>query len=1270
MKHILQLAVWMLILALSAGVPATAMTVAEITASAKNATAERFPDADSVLVYDLEEITYQPDGLGTGTDDFYQKVLNESGRKQLRELSFRYNSTYEKLEVLTVEIIRPDGKIAKIDPASGRETIDASQMGSNIYDPANKVFTIAVPGLEIGDMLHVKSRETTLKARIPGQWSGYNVLQADVPFLYYEVRINAPESRPLAAKAIKDEVPGTVSFQEKRENGRILYTWIARNVPQVIPEPGMPPMYTTVQRLLTSTAKDWKEISRWYYQVSRPRLDAVTPAIRAKTAELIRNCRTPEEKIMALFQFVSQQVRYMGITAESEAPGYEPHDVSMTFDRRYGVCRDKAALLVSMLELAGFKAFPVLFLAGDPKDDEVPNNYFNHAITAVELAPGKYQLMDPTYETTTELLPAAMSNMSYLVAKPEGETLLRSATVPAEANLLRVSTTAVITPAGKLSGESVLRFEGINDQIYRDAFSRWQPDYRRQFFAAQVKRAIPGAELKTLKIFPENIRDMKTPLRAELTFEGQEFLPENPAEFLLQLPLFGSEFGAAGFVLGPVGLEKRKFKLKAYSTCGIDEEFKLAIPASCRLPSVPESETVAAPGILNWQRKLSAGPAMISGRSRFTIDTVEIDPAGYLKLKEALRKIESAEQKLPVARLDYAAVPPALAGQAFPGADSLLLDREISVTLHDAQNYRTVRREKRRILNYAGVKANSELSIPFQPLRETVSIEATVTSPDGKTRKLGKEELNLMDAPGAAAAPRYPAGKVLVASLPGVAPGSVVESVVTTEVKGGPFFSLYSTFAASVPAEQLRLSLTAPEKLDLRISSTPAGIRFQTAAKGAERTRDWNTSSVPGLPREPSMAPAWLFAPTVMISSGSYRNLADSLRGALEKVLAQPRPKTAALAATLKPAGDNQSVLRDFEGTVLRIRDYVARHIRPAGPGLNELPWSSFSNPDVTLAAGYGNSADRAILLAALLKEAGIESHFVAASGIGYAPQTVRMLERYPSDCFGTLLVYLPALESYLNDTSQYARIGTTAEEEKIGLELSTGRLIPIRPRRKTATSEKLEYNIRIRPDGAAEILATRRTFGVDYENEHRMFREMTPEAMAQYLQNFAAGFSQSAKIVGKPKIDFDNYPGLFSCRVEVPDFASISGPYLQFRLPGYSRFAAMVSTAESERRTPAWRNNPSRLSIEYQIELPPGYEVVPDRPERFELGRFGSAAFYEYFEPARGTLRIDCGLTLPVELTMPDDYGKLVRLQRELGKLSAERVILVNRAAATEKQQ
>ena len=52
-----------------------------------------------------------------------------------------------------------------------------------------------------------------------------------------------------------------------------------------------------------------------------------------------------EQKKLPLFQFVSQDIRYMGITTEEEAPGYEPHDVAITFENRYGVCRDKAALL-------------------------------------------------------------------------------------------------------------------------------------------------------------------------------------------------------------------------------------------------------------------------------------------------------------------------------------------------------------------------------------------------------------------------------------------------------------------------------------------------------------------------------------------------------------------------------------------------------------------------------------------------------------------------------------------------------------------------------------------------------------------------------------------------------------------------------------------------------------------------------------------------------------------------------------------------------------
>ena len=113
------------------------------------------------------------------------------------------------------------------------------------------------------------------------------------------------------------------------------------------------------------------------------------------------------------------------MTPEKTGPGFEPHDVCITFDKKYGVCRDKAGLLVEMLRLAGFKAYPVLINIGAKRDPRVPQPDFNHAIVCVELTKGQYTLMDPTDENTRELLPAEDGNRSYLVCKPQGETLLR-----------------------------------------------------------------------------------------------------------------------------------------------------------------------------------------------------------------------------------------------------------------------------------------------------------------------------------------------------------------------------------------------------------------------------------------------------------------------------------------------------------------------------------------------------------------------------------------------------------------------------------------------------------------------------------------------------------------------------------------------------------------------------------------------------------------------------------------------------------------------------
>jgi len=112
------------------------------------------------------------------------------------------------------------------------------------------------------------------------------------------------------------------------------------------------------------------------------------------------------------------------------------------------LCRDKAALLVVMLRLAGFDAFPTLIDTGAKKDPEVAQPYFDHAIVAVREPDGTYMLMDPTDENTTKLLPAYLDDKSYLVATPEGDPLRTSPVDPAESNLMRIETRGRINATG------------------------------------------------------------------------------------------------------------------------------------------------------------------------------------------------------------------------------------------------------------------------------------------------------------------------------------------------------------------------------------------------------------------------------------------------------------------------------------------------------------------------------------------------------------------------------------------------------------------------------------------------------------------------------------------------------------------------------------------------------------------------------------------------------------------------------------------------------
>ena len=1075
--------------------------------AAKTATVEKYPDSDEVLVSGYTKTKYNADGTSIDIMDYYTKVLTEAGKRNNLTLTFNYTLPYNTVEVQLVEIIKPDGSSTAIDIAqNSKEMTDNSSMSMNIYNPNDKKIIVSVPGLEIGDMLHYIAVDNNVKTRMADTWCNYIVFESTCPILNEVYEVYAPNELPIKSKAIKDELPGTIAYEAKDYDGGIVHRWTATNVPRFFPEPKMPDSWTCVQRLLVSTISDWPTVSRWYWDLSKPHYES-TDAMKEKVAELTKDLTTEEEKIRAIFKFVSQEIRYMGISIEKDAPGYEPHDVNLTFENKHGVCRDKAGLLVVMLRLADIEAYPVLIHSGPKKDIEVPLPYFNHAITCVRNEDGTYQLMDSTDESTQRLCPSYLGNCSYLVAAPYGETLLTSPVDPAETNMLEIATDAKIDARGNYSAKSIMDFQGINDNVYRGAFLRRKPEEIRTFLEGVLKRFLPGGKLDSYSITPTDFQDTSENIKAVMEYHCDNILVSGEKMSLLPIYAIGREIGMANFVLRDTGLDKRRFTLETGITCGVLEKITLDIDSSLEAYSIPEKALIEEP-YLTLQSNISKSDDGVVIEKVLKFNQVEFTPEEYLNLKENLKDIEYNSRKQIVLNKTTDA-----------GNDSILLSKKIEYNVVDEHNWTTTTTVKRKILTYKGKKDNSELKFTYVPAWEELTLNYARVINGENVKEISDVEKNVMDAGWVASAPRYPEGKILVASLPGVENNSIIEYSYTTKSKDEPFFSFYRTFQSSEPLEQAEVVLNIPSDIEIKTIYDGNGIfnegigdeidysmskamNFSWTAKEVT-TYKWVAKNLPALKSEDAMPPYYTFTPFVKSTTGEIGDFSSEVGKFAEKAMATKEKDVEKMAKELVAS------CKTKEDKIVAIRDFVAKNIRNAGPSFTSIPLSSHSACATTLTERYGNSLDRAILTAKLLKFAGIKNEIVLVAACGrIASIEDFQLSTISPSLWSTVLVKAidGKREFYLGDTNQYDNLGTTNSDRYLGVDIKTGKISRINIDEQNRDKSDSTISIKIDRNGDANMTVSSNIWGNAYGSSNGYFSESTPENRKKFNENIRFG--------------------------------------------------------------------------------------------------------------------------------------------------------------------
>jgi transglutaminase-like putative cysteine protease len=1165
---------------------------AAVIKSSKSITCKKYPNADDVLVDNYNFSKYNPDGTSITWDDVFIKVLTEKGRRDNQSISFYFALPYSTVKLKLLEVIKKDGTVVPVDiAANSKVMIDSSQMGQNIYNPNSKVLTVNIPGLEIGDMVRYLTNRNAVKPRVPNTWCDDFILEYTSPIKHMTIEVLAPAALPLSKVEIKNPIKGTVKYEKKKLKDAIRYKWAIKNVPRMFKEPNMPPLNTVVQRLLLSTINNWKDVSKWYWNLAKAHIEDVTPAMRKKVAELTKGAGTSQQKIKSIFHFVSQQIRYMGLTTEKEAPGYEPHDASLTFNNKYGVCRDKATLLVTMLRIAGFKAYPVLIMNGPKKDPDVPNPYFNHAITCIEEKSGKYMLMDSTDENTRVLFPAYLCNQSYLVAKPQGETLQTSPIIPASKNMMQITTHATVNDTGLMIAETALKFSGINDGAYRGYFANRKPLERKRFFEKIIKKIFPGAKLVDYDIQPKNIRDTSQGLKVYIRYIAENTMIKGDGKVMLPSPWMSSSIGMVNLILGKTGLEKRQYPLVTDIACGVREQFTIDLKNALGSKiALPDSKPIKQPGI-EWYRTFDLKNKILSGKSEFILNKVEFSPKEYAGLKSALKKIEYNKRKKP---LFYSVGVAKIADDMVTSnANVATLNTTVDYKVKDNSTWEVSRTIRKKILTYAGKKSFSDLKFLYNPAWENITVEyAKVTLKNGTVKKISKDEINLMDASWVGSAPRYPPSKILVISLPGVEVGSIIEYRVVRKYKNRPFFSALEYFQGFNPIVKKTVRMETPKEMKLKVSNrNRSGNNLFTYKNGTAGDYAWKGKGADALKWEQNLPPTWSFVPSCAVSSGSWRTYAALLDRTF-KAAAKQQP------ATKKETAKILKGITDPLKKIEAIRNFVATHIKNAGPSLGALPLSAISPADTTLADGYGNNTDRAVLLYAMLKEAGFYPDFVVAADYPRIDELHRLDNVPQSNIFDKVLVLVIYKKQniYLNDTNQYAELGTTSSGDSTALFCSSGKVGKITIDPKKENRSDVAYSIRLSKEGKAVITIKRSFYGVNYEYWKKKYAEMPVEEKSRYFQELVAAVSQSAVPAKKLTTDFSKYPGTEEFSVSIDNFAVIEKQYLYIKLPGSLK--SVLGVFPDIRENPFLFNHAKKTTRSYLLNLPEEYaNKIPIAP-------------------------------------------------------------------------
>ncbi|HEY1502489.1 MAG TPA: DUF3857 and transglutaminase domain-containing protein [Acidobacteriaceae bacterium] len=596
---------------------------------------------DAKAVYLLQDtlLTVQPDGRAVERERLVVKILRPQGRNYA--IPAAYFSNDSKLLSFHVWSIAPDGHRYAMKDSEYVETGDVGAGDGILYGDL-RARVASPPGADPGGVVAWETEAQVPSYLTEDTWG----FQNSVPTVHSAYEIDLP------AGWHKEAVWSRHEAIQPAEAAPNHFRWEQTNIDGIdLSDVPLHPDWSALagrmtvhfsQDSLPEGAALWTRIGDWYSRLAAPRSEGGSDI--ASTAKSIAGDGDFMARLSKVADFMQQQIRYVGV--EIGIGGLQPHPAEDIFHSRYGDCKDKATLMITMLDAVGIRAtwVPVDDRRG-VVDPAAPSMIGNHMIMAIEIPKGyenprlqavvttksgkRYLIFDPTneYVPVGELPEYEQGSWGLLAAGADSQVIQLPVLNP-DVDSTERKATFELASDGTLKGEITVLRAGPSAWKMRGRLAMDSDKEQRQRVERLLQHDFSTFTLGDEKV--SHVRELDRPLEMDYSVTAPLYAKSAGTLLLVRPRIVGTD--AEGLDDKP-----RKVPISFDGVGTWRDDFDVAIPAGYAVDDMPDPVNMDV-GFATYHSEVKAEGGKLHYKREYVLKKVVLDAGDYAKL----HKLEAA----------------------------------------------------------------------------------------------------------------------------------------------------------------------------------------------------------------------------------------------------------------------------------------------------------------------------------------------------------------------------------------------------------------------------------------------------------------------------------------------------------------------------------------------------------------------------------------------------------------------------------------------------